>query len=75
MAEQVSAPMASDPATDNALKDAVLYKRNVAMASKIEGYLAQDGIYFVVIGAGHYVGPRSIIELLEQSGKYNIRRL
>lgn len=75
MADNISAPVAADPAIDLAIKDAVLYKRNATMAAKIENYLTQPDTYFVVIGAGHYVGQRSIIELLQQSNRYIIRRL
>ncbi len=39
-------------------------QRNVGMADKIAAYLKTNGTYFVVIGAGHYVGPNNIIDLL-----------
>ena len=43
--------------------------RNVGMAEKIRGYLSKGaGTYFVMIGAGHYVGDNNIIELLAKAG-------
>jgi hypothetical protein len=38
------------------------------MTSKIEGFLAGTGRYFVVVGAGHLVGEEGIISLLERRG-------
>jgi len=43
-------------------------QRNRAMTSKIEGFLAGSGRYFVVVGAGHLVGEEGIISLLERRG-------
>ena len=43
-------------------------ERNVGMADKIAGYLQTKGTYFVLVGAAHYVGDNSIIELLERQG-------
>ena len=43
-------------------------ERNVGMVEKIQGYLGTQGTYFVLIGAGHYVGPNNIIELLAKKG-------
>ena len=38
------------------------------MVDKIEGFLENDEIYFVVVGAGHLVGENGIINLLEEKG-------
>lgn len=43
-------------------------ERNAAMASQIEAFLGGRGRYFVVVGAGHLVGPGGIVSLLEQRG-------
>lgn len=43
-------------------------QRNVGMTEKINGYLNTRGSYFVLIGAGHYVGPNNIIALLDKKG-------
>jgi uncharacterized protein YbaP (TraB family) len=43
-------------------------ERNLRMTSKIDGYLNSDGSYFVIVGAGHLVGKRGIIELIKSKG-------
>ena len=43
-------------------------ERNLRMTSKIDGYLNSNGSYFVIVGAGHLVGKRGIIELLKSKG-------
>ncbi len=43
-------------------------ERNVKMLSKIEGYLSSNGNYFVIVGAGHLVGKKGIVELLKNKG-------
>jgi len=46
----------------------LLYERNNTMATRIEGFLKAGGRYFVVVGAGHLVGKKGIIELLKKKG-------
>jgi uncharacterized protein YbaP (TraB family) len=48
--------------------DALLYKRNVNMASRIEEYLKEKGEFFIVVGAAHLVGEKGIVELLKKKG-------
>jgi uncharacterized protein YbaP (TraB family) len=43
-------------------------ERNVKMTSKIEGYLNLKGTYFVIVGAGHLVSNRGIVDLLKSKG-------
>jgi uncharacterized protein YbaP (TraB family) len=43
-------------------------ERKLKMTSKIEGYLNSKGTYFVIVGAGHLVGKRGIIELIKSKG-------
>lgn len=43
-------------------------KRNHGMAEKIANYLQSPGRYFVLVGAAHYVGNNSIINLLKSKG-------
>ena len=71
----INTPFSSDKAINEKLKNVLLYNRNIDMATKIEEYLTQRGTYFIVIGAGHYVGNKSIIDILQKTGKYNIKRL
>ncbi len=54
--------------------DKLLYERNRNMASKIEGYLKTGETHFVVVGAGHLLGEKGIINLLRQKG-YQIEQL
>jgi len=49
-------------------------ERNLKMSSRIEGYLNSVGSYFIIIGAGHLVGRRGIIELVKNKG-YVIEQL
>jgi hypothetical protein len=46
----------------------LVYERNRDMASKIEDYLKTKETYFVIIGAGHLVGDRGIIQILKGKG-------
>jgi hypothetical protein len=51
------------------------YDRNINMAKKIEGYLADNKKHFVVVGAAHLIGDKGLIYLLEKSGKYKINQM
>jgi hypothetical protein len=48
------------------------------MVSKIEQMLKQDGTagksYFVVVGSGHLIGKKGIVNALREKG-YKIKRL
>jgi len=46
----------------------LIYDRNKTMTEKIDGYLKDKGTYFVVVGAGHLVGKRGIINSLKDKG-------
>jgi hypothetical protein len=52
----------------------LIYKRNRDMVTKIEGFLQTKETYFVIVGAGHLVGERGIIELLKKKG-YPVEQL
>jgi hypothetical protein len=56
------------------LMNRLFFERNRKMTSKIKELLKGDRTCFVVVGAGHLVGDKGIIELLKQ-GQYNIRQL
>ncbi|OGN99227.1 MAG: hypothetical protein A2Y58_02995 [Chloroflexi bacterium RBG_13_51_52] len=49
-------------------------QRNFNMTQKIEEYLADDEIYFIVVGAGHMVGENGLINLLKNKG-YDVEQL
>ncbi len=52
----------------------LLDDRNRTMVAKIEDYLKSRETYFVVVGAGHLVGSKGIIQLLKDKG-YSLRQL
>jgi len=46
----------------------LVYERNKNMTSKIENFLKQKETYFVIVGAGHLVGSKGVVELLKRDG-------
>jgi uncharacterized protein YbaP (TraB family) len=48
--------------------EALFFQRNGKMAAKIGEYLEEGGEFFVVVGAGHLVGEKGIVELLRRKG-------
>ncbi len=56
-----------------AIYDSLFYKRNQQMLSKIDGMLKQQGSYFVVVGSGHLIGDKGIVEQLRKKG-YQVKR-
>lgn len=53
--------------------DRFLTQRNAAWVPKIDVLIRQGGTYFVVVGAGHLVGDRSVIAMLRAKG-YQVER-
>lgn len=66
-----------DPATwehsPEGAEEAFLYERNENWVSGIEDLLSR-GTPFIAVGAGHLVGERSVVELLEDAG-YELERI
>lgn len=56
------------------LYEDLYFKRNIKMTRLIKHYLNQKGIYFVVVGAGHLIGEKGIVQLLQDAG-YRVSRL
>jgi len=52
----------------SSLYEKLVYERNGGMVSRIEDLLKTKEAYFVVVGAGHLVGDRGIIEILRRRG-------
>jgi uncharacterized protein YbaP (TraB family) len=52
----------------------ILYERNRKMADKVEGLLRTGQTAFVVVGAGHLVGEKGIIDILRKRG-YEVDQL
>src|SRR5690606_35422952 len=53
---------------DAALYDAILTKRNANWVVQIEEMLKGSGTIFIAVGAGHLVGPDSVIAMLDAKG-------
>lgn len=55
------------------LREKLFFERNIRMAAGVEDYLENgSGDYFIVVGAGHLLGERSVIDVLQNAG-YQIR--
>lgn len=54
--------------------DVMFNQRNYNMQAKIEEYLVDEYIYFIVVGAGHLVGEEGLVNLLDEAG-YKIEQL
>ena len=46
----------------------VLVARNINWANQVETLLAGEGDYLIAVGAGHLVGEKSLIDLLDKRG-------
>jgi len=58
----------------SSLYEKLIYERNRNMASRIEDLLRGKETYFVIVGAGHLVGDKGMIERLKEKG-YLIEQL
>ncbi len=58
----------------SSIYEKLIYDRNRNMTSRIEEFLRTKEIHFVVVGTGHLVGKRGIIEMLKEKG-YSIQQL
>jgi uncharacterized protein YbaP (TraB family) len=52
----------------------LIYERNRELTSKIEDYLKSGEKCFVIVGAGHLIGNKGIIELLRADG-YSVEQM
>jgi len=50
------------------IENRLLRRRNIDWVNKIEGMMADNKNVFIVVGAGHLVGPGSVVALLEERG-------
>ena len=69
----LSKPLKVYPEIKN-IYDKLIFDRNEKMANKIDGFLKDDAIYFIVVGAAHLVGEKGIISILEKKG-YSVIQL
>ena len=56
------------------INEKLIDERNYLMVEKIENYLEDDEVYFVIVGAGHLVGEKGIVNLLTEAG-YQVEQL
>lgn len=59
--------------SDEEVEKILLYDRNIGMKEKIKEYLETDKTYFIVAGLAHFVGEKSVVELLEDEN-YTIEK-
>lgn len=57
------------------LMEEILFKRNIKMAKKIDEIIESGESCFIIVGSAHLIGNKSIIDILNRSGKYNIDRI
>lgn len=57
----------------SAIYDSLIYQRNEQMVSRIDEMLKQQGNYFVVVGTGHMIGEKGIVNALKEKG-YEVKR-
>ncbi|MDH5387138.1 MAG: TraB/GumN family protein [Gammaproteobacteria bacterium] len=50
------------------LYERLYFQRNIKMTRSIKSYLKQNEKYFVVVGAGHLIGDKGIVQLLKNAG-------
>ena len=50
------------------LEERILYERNEAWVPQVVSFLEEGGTTTVIVGAGHLVGDRSVVDLLEAQG-------
>jgi uncharacterized protein YbaP (TraB family) len=56
------------------LGNKLFYQRNKTMADKIDGFLKESKPVFVVVGAGHLVGEKGMVKLLQDKG-YQVEQI
>jgi uncharacterized protein YbaP (TraB family) len=72
--ESIITKSATEDGKMSSIYEKLIYGRNKNMASKIEDFLKTKDAYFVIVGAGHLVGDRGIVEMLKKKG-YSIDQL
>lgn len=58
----------------SSIYEKIIYERNRDMALRIEELLKTKETYFVIVGAGHLIGNKGIIEILKRKG-YDVEQL
>jgi uncharacterized protein YbaP (TraB family) len=63
-----------DDRTAASMYEKLIYERNRNMAQKIEDFLKTNETCFVIVGAGHLMGDKGIVEILKNKG-YPVQQL
>ena len=72
--ESIITKPAAEDRNLSSLYEKLIYERNRNMVSRIEEFLKTKETYFVVVGAGHLVGKKGIIEMLKGKG-YHVEQI
>ncbi|QSQ21203.1 TraB/GumN family protein [Pyxidicoccus parkwayensis] len=64
----------ADDATYRPVYERIYFERNTQMATRVDALLAEPRTHFIVVGAGHVVGPKGLVALLQQQG-HTVRQL
>jgi len=48
--------------------DLLVRRRNQQWLGKLETFLQQEGVFFIVVGLGHLLGPENVLHLLAERG-------
>jgi len=56
------------------LYEQLYFQRNIKMTESIKSYLKLKGQYFVVVGAGHLIGNKGIVQQLHDAGYHVVRQ-
>jgi uncharacterized protein YbaP (TraB family) len=55
------------------IENRLLRRRNIEWVKKIEEMMAEDKNIFIIVGAGHLIGPGSVVALLKEKG-YEVKQ-
>ena len=55
------------------IENRLLRRRNIDWVKKIEEMMAEDKNIFIIVGAGHLIGPGSVVALLKEKG-YKVKQ-
>ncbi|MEW6002985.1 MAG: TraB/GumN family protein, partial [Nitrospirota bacterium] len=58
----------------SAVYEKLIFERNKNMTTKMEDFLKTEKTYFVIVGAGHLVGDKGILDLFIKKG-YSVEQL
>jgi uncharacterized protein YbaP (TraB family) len=71
--EALTFATANENPSGDVLLERFFYSRNAQMALAIDALLAEEKTYFVVVGAGHLLGPKSVQDRLIEKGYSLVR--